>query len=244
MNFEFAWLVERDIASSADKVTSPEGQAGLERILKLGTQRAACTEHPLHSLLLKPLLMRRLVSKVWAGRWTETRRRVRDKLIRPEIQAQRDARSVNLLRKRRASHSWTATLKKLKANSKDANSPFFQDDHSYNLALESCRAVYLPDFDRGKDAKGNDEGPYVLRLQPWLTEDALGFQELARNNRPIFGDTVAYVISEQPGTSKPPKDIPAWMLAKDGQENEDNAFSGKRDLDDDLGGGDDSASVK
>jgi len=197
-------------------VTSPEGKEGLEKVLKLGTQRAAEPHHALHSLKHRPEVLRDLASRVWASRWKEYRRRARDKENRPEIVKQRDARSINRLRKRRASLVWTKVLVTLRAkelqSEEDEASPFHElrDDHAFSLAKESCKAAYLPDFDRP-----DEKGPFVLRLQPWLTEAVLGYQELALTHRPQFADTIPYIISEEPGTTKPPKNTPRWMLAED-----------------------------
>jgi hypothetical protein len=52
--------------------------------------------------------------------------------------------------------------------------------------------------------------------QPWLTQEALGYQKIGRDNRDIWKETVRYNDAEgEPGTSKPRDDTPPWLVDQD-----------------------------
>jgi hypothetical protein len=95
-------------------------------------------------------------------------------------------------------------------------SPFHTGEFGSSVALSLClfgTHLQLPSL------LADPKGGFRVLIQPWLTPEALEYQELARANREIFAETVHYLDDDDDtmGTSKPNKNTPAWMICDDWQ---------------------------
>jgi hypothetical protein len=176
----------------------------LEAFVKLramALQRAAEESNPLHGV--GDLDLQNALTRLWRKRWSEARRRQINTQDRPDVVRKRRESTLGLVRKKRGSAQWTQGLAKYKL----ANPNEFTEE-TYARAVVACLPANMPDISR-PDKTGN----FVVRPQPWLTQEALDYQTIGRDNRNVFQETVTYDYDEgQPGTSKPRQNTPAWLV--------------------------------
>jgi hypothetical protein len=204
------------------------------KLRALAIERAADESNPLNNV--SELDLQDALQRMWRKRWAEARRRKRDVQDRPEVVKKRQVATLALMRKKRyavlhlsndsllcivvhvvtlfynrASTQWVQGLDKAKKSK-----PEFFTEETYARAKISCLPANMPDFVRNLGQDGDSPGTFVVLQQPWLTQEALGYQKLGRDNRDIFKETVRYEDKEgESGSSKPRNDTPPWLVDQD-----------------------------